>query len=71
MNRDDVERLCKERLAVSEDLYQRALISTHVPICAEAHRQAMMELIDTGPAHNAHPAIWAPFVIVGEGGVAR
>ena len=32
---------------------------------AEAHRQAM---IDIGPAHNAHPALWAPFVVVGEGG---
>ena len=35
---------------------------------AEAHRQAMMAMIDTGPAHNAHPALWAPFVVVGEGG---
>jgi len=35
---------------------------------AEAHQQAMMALIDTGPAQNAHPAIWAPFVVVGEGG---
>ena len=32
---------------------------------AEAHRQAM---IDTGPAHNANPILWAPFVVVGEGG---
>lgn len=35
---------------------------------AEAQRQAMMALIDTAPAHNAHPALWAPFVVVGEGG---
>ena len=35
---------------------------------AEAHRQAMITMIDTGPAHNAHPAMWAPFVVVGEGG---
>jgi CHAT domain-containing protein len=35
---------------------------------AEAHRQAMMALIDTGPSQNAHPAMWAPFVVVGEGG---
>ena len=32
---------------------------------AEEHRQAM---IDTGPTRNAHPALWAPFVVVGEGG---
>ena len=34
---------------------------------AEAHQQAMMAMIDTGPAQNAHPALWAPFVVVGEG----
>ena len=28
----------------------------------------MMAMIDTGPIHNAHPALWAPFVAVGEGG---
>ena len=36
---------------------------------AEAHRQAMMAMIDTGLARNAHPALWAPFVVVGEGGI--
>jgi len=35
---------------------------------AEAHRQAMMAMIDTEPARNAHHALWAPFVVVGEGG---
>ena len=34
-------------------------------IRAEAHRQAM---IDKGPVNNAHPALWPPFVVVGEGG---
>jgi CHAT domain-containing protein len=40
-------------------------------IRAEAHRQAMMAMIDKGPARNAHPALWAPFVVVGEGGASR
>jgi CHAT domain-containing protein len=35
-------------------------------IRAEAHRQAMMAMIDAGPAH---PALWATFVVVGEGGI--
>ena len=36
---------------------------------AEAHRKAMLELIDT-PNHPeyANPLFWAPFVVVGEGG---
>jgi CHAT domain-containing protein len=36
---------------------------------AEAHRKAMLALIDT-PNHPeyAHPLFWAPFVVVGEGG---
>lgn len=35
---------------------------------AEAHRQAMLALMNT-PDHPeyAHPAFWAPFVVVGEG----
>ena len=28
----------------------------------------MLDLIDHGKAEEEHPAIWAPFVIVGEGG---
>ena len=35
---------------------------------AEALRRSMVELIKNGAAHEAHPAIWAPFVLVGEGG---
>lgn len=37
---------------------------------AEAHRKAMMALMAT-PEHPeyAHPIFWAPFVVVGEGGV--
>ena len=35
---------------------------------SEALRRAMMSLMDTGPAWMAHPSVWAPFVVVGEGG---
>lgn len=38
---------------------------------AEALRRAMLSMIDEGQAQEAHPAIWAPFVLVGEGGDAR
>ncbi len=37
---------------------------------AEAMRQSMLALIDKGGA-EAHPAFWAPFVVVGEGGAVR
>ncbi len=35
---------------------------------AEAVRRAMLALIDKGAPNEAHPAYWAPFVVVGEGG---
>jgi hypothetical protein len=35
---------------------------------AEALRRSMVELINYGPIESAHPAVWAPFVLVGEGG---
>ena len=35
---------------------------------AEALRRSMLALIDKGPERFAHPAAWAPFVVVGEGG---
>ena len=35
---------------------------------AEAMRQSMLALIDKGEPQEAHPAYWAPFVVVGEGG---
>jgi CHAT domain-containing protein/tetratricopeptide (TPR) repeat protein len=39
---------------------------------AEALRRSMAELITKGAAaHDAHPAYWAPFVLVGEGGAGR
>jgi CHAT domain-containing protein/tetratricopeptide (TPR) repeat protein len=41
----------------------------HIPR-AEALRQAMLTMVDQGDFHEAHPAIWAPFVVVGEGGAA-
>ena len=36
---------------------------------SEALRQSMVALIDKGELEEAHPAYWAPFVIVGEGGL--
>jgi CHAT domain-containing protein/tetratricopeptide (TPR) repeat protein len=38
---------------------------------AEALRRSMLSLIATGKDYEAHPAFWAPFVLVGEGGAAR
>jgi CHAT domain-containing protein/tetratricopeptide (TPR) repeat protein len=34
---------------------------------AEALRRAMLAMIDQGENREAHPAFWAPFVVVGEG----
>ncbi len=36
---------------------------------AEALRRSMLALIDKGARYEAHPAYWAPFIVVGEGGV--
>jgi CHAT domain-containing protein len=38
---------------------------------AEAMRQSMLALIDKGELREAHPAFWAPFIVVGEGGTGR
>ena len=38
---------------------------------AEALRRSMLALIDKGEPHEAHPAFWAPFVVVGEGAAGR
>jgi CHAT domain-containing protein/tetratricopeptide (TPR) repeat protein len=38
---------------------------------AEALRRAMLAMIDQGRPREAHPAAWAPFVVVGEGAAAR
>jgi CHAT domain-containing protein len=38
---------------------------------AEAMRQSMLQLIDNGKTDEAHPAFWAPFVVVGEGAAAK
>jgi len=38
---------------------------------AEALRRSMLALIDRGEPHEAHPAYWAPFVVVGEGAAVR
>ena len=37
---------------------------------AEALRRSMLEMIDNGQDFEAHPAFWAPFVLVGEGAAA-
>ena len=37
---------------------------------AEAFRISMRELIEKGSPAEAHPSVWAPFVVVGEGGGA-
>ena len=38
---------------------------------AEALRRSMLALIDKGTPEQAHPAFWAPFVVVGEGAAGR
>ena len=35
---------------------------------SEAMRRSMMAMIEKGQPQEAHPAYWAPFVVVGEGG---
>jgi CHAT domain-containing protein len=37
----------------------------------EALRRSMLYMIATGKDYEAHPAFWAPFVLVGEGGAGR
>jgi hypothetical protein len=34
-------------------------------------RRSMLALIDNGSKEEAHPAFWAPFVVVGEGAAGR
>ena len=38
---------------------------------SEALRRAVLAMIDKGEPQEAHPAYWAPFVVVGEGGAGR
>jgi CHAT domain-containing protein len=38
---------------------------------AEALRRSMLALIDRGAERQAHPAAWAPFVVVGEGSAGK
>ena len=38
---------------------------------AEALRRSMLALIDKGQSYEAHPAYWAPFMVVGEGAASR
>jgi CHAT domain-containing protein/tetratricopeptide (TPR) repeat protein len=38
---------------------------------AEAFRLSMREFIENGTSAEAHPSVWAPFVVVGEGAVGQ
>jgi CHAT domain-containing protein len=38
---------------------------------AEAFRIAMVDLMERGTLAEAHPSLWAPFVVVGEGAAQR
>jgi len=38
---------------------------------AEALRRAMVSMLTNGKAYEAHPAFWAPFVVVGEGAASQ
>jgi CHAT domain-containing protein len=38
---------------------------------AEALRRSMLAMITSGKDEETHPSVWAPFVLVGEGGAAR
>ena len=38
---------------------------------AEALRRSMLALINKGQSYEAHPAYWAPFMVVGEGAASR
>jgi CHAT domain-containing protein len=45
-------------------------VKNHTAGLAEALQQSMLSLMNTpGKPHYAHPSFWAPFVIVGEGGI--
>jgi len=52
-----VKLVTKAVRAISDDAVGRA----------EALRRAMLDMIDNGAPHEAHPSYWAPFVVVGEG----
>jgi CHAT domain-containing protein len=38
---------------------------------SQAMQQSMLAMIDNGQPFEAHPAFWAPFVVVGEGATAK
>jgi CHAT domain-containing protein len=40
---------------------------------AEALRRSILAMIDNAPANSndAHPALWAPFILAGEGGAKK
>lgn len=49
---------------ISETLKRAAKPGTGIAV---AHQRAILKVIDDGTAQMAHPAYWAPFVVVGEG----
>ena len=39
---------------------------------AEAHRRSMLAMLESEEKdYFAHPMFWAPFVVVGEGGITK
>ena len=63
--------MSKPTVRLTTEMFQ-LLKSGNALAKTEAHRQAMLALLeDTENPYYAHPTIWAPFVIVGEGGLVR
>jgi CHAT domain-containing protein len=71
---ETADELCTVARAVKADpreIRLGAMIGNRKVGRAEALRRAMRALIYRGSAEQAHPAYWAPFVVVGEGAPGR